>query len=231
MRSKALILISVAGFAMVPSICGGQSLLRSPTTAPTTSPTGTTDDNAELRLTSFFFIEPPKAKTFQKHDQITILVEETSSQTSKQALDTKKDYTLNDALTQFPDLAQLLELRAEPGDRTNLMKLGLSSQNKFKGDGTYTRSDRFSAKVTATVLDVKPNGILIIEARKTIQNNDEEQTIVLSGSCRSEDVTTSNTVLSSQLADLLVTSKTEGRVKETATKGWIPRVLEAIFNF
>jgi flagellar L-ring protein precursor FlgH len=231
MRLSKVQLIVATGMGALACAAQAQSLLRSPTTPVATSPTGQTDENAELKVASYFFIEPPKAKTFQKHDQITILVEETSSQSSKQALDTKKDYTLTDALTDFPDLAQLLELRAEPGVRSPLSSLGISSQNKFKGDGSYTRADKFSAKVTATVLDVKPNGILVIEARKTIANNDESQTIILSGSCRSEDVTTGNTVLSSQLADLQVISKTEGRVKETATKGWIPRVLETIFNF
>jgi len=231
MRLKLAHILTASGMGIVASGAQAQSLLRAPTTPVSTSPTGQTDENAELKVASYFFIEPPKAKSFQKHDQITILVEETSSQSSKQALDTKKDYTLNDALTEFPDLAQLLELRMEPGARNPLAKLGVSSQNKFKGDGTYTRADKFSAKVTATVLDVKPNGILVLEARKTIANNDESQTIILSGSCRSEDVTTGNTVLSSQLADLQVVSKTEGQVKDTATKGWIPRVLEAIFNF
>ena len=231
MRMNRMQLILAAGMSVATCAAQAQSLMRAPTTPVSTSPTGQTDENAELKVASYFFIEPPKAKTFQKHDQITILVEETSSQSSKQALDTKKDYTLTDALTEFPDLAKLLELQAVPGVRSPLSNLSVSSQNKFKGDGTYTRADKFSAKVTATVLDVKPNGILVLEARKTISNNDESQTIILSGSCRSEDVTTGNTVLSSQLADLQVISQTEGQVKDTATKGWIPRVLEAIFNF
>lgn len=221
----------VVTMSAVVGLAAGQSLLRAPSAPVATNASGQPDENAELKVASYFFIEPPKAKVFQKHDLITILVEENSSQSSKQALDAKKDYTLTDALKQFPDLAQLLEARLQGGERNPIASLDLSSKNQFKGDGTYTRSDKFSAKITATVIDVKPNGTVVIEARKTIQNNEESQTIILSGTCRSEDVTTSNTVLSSQLADLQVISKTEGQVKDTATKGWIPRVLEAIFNF
>ncbi|MDX2118229.1 MAG: flagellar basal body L-ring protein FlgH [Planctomycetota bacterium] len=221
----------VVTMSAVVGLAAGQSLLRAPSAPVATTANGQPDENAELKVASYFFIEPPKAKVFQKHDLITILVEENSRQSSKQALDAKKDYTLTEAIKQFPDLAQLLEARLQAGERNPIASLDLSSKNQFKGDGTYTRSDKFSAKITATVIDVKPNGTVVIEARKTIQNNEESQTIILSGTCRSEDVTSSNTVLSSQLADLQVISKTEGQVKDTATKGWIPRVLEAIFNF
>jgi flagellar L-ring protein precursor FlgH len=81
------------------------------------------------------------------------------------------------------------------------------------------------------VIDVKPNGILVLEARKTIQKNEEHQSIVLSGQCRTEDVTNANSVLSSQLAELTLISKQEGQVKDAATKGWIPRIIEALFAF
>ena len=112
-----------------------------------------------------------------------------------------------------------------------LTALSTADQQKFKGDGTYTRNDRFTAKVTATVIDVKPNGTLVIEARRTITTNGETKTIVLSGSCRREDVTNANTVLSSQLANLTLIQNTEGDLKDNASKGWITRVLEAVFSF
>jgi len=93
------------------------------------------------------------------------------------------------------------------------------------------RSDRFSDRITATVIDVKPNGVLVLEAKRTVKKDDEEQNLVLSGECRREDVTQNNTVLSTQLAELTLVSKNTGQVKDSATKGWIPRILEAIFNF
>ncbi len=140
MRLNRMQLIVAAGMSVATCAAQAQSLMRAPTTPVSTSPTGQTDENAELKVASYFFIEPPKAKTFQKHDQITILVEETSSQSSKQALDTKKDYTLTDALTEFPDLAKLLELQAVPGVRSPLSNLSVSSQNKFNASDEKGRN-------------------------------------------------------------------------------------------
>ena len=193
-------------------------------------PQGNAADRSPLRGSSLMYVEAPKAHTYQPHDIITIIVDETSKQTSKQTLDTKKDYTLKDTLNQFPSLAAFLDFELRNGIG-NPVEVDVASHNKFKGEGTYDRSDRFTAKVSATIIDVKPNGVLVVEARKTRTTDDETQTMVLSGTCRQEDVTSSNTVLSSQIADLTLVQKNEGDVKDTASKGFIPRILEAIFNF
>jgi len=183
-----------------------------------------------LRGASMMYVDEPKPRTFQTHDIVTIIVDENSKQTSKQTLDTKKDYTLKDSLNQFPSMAAFLEFELRNGIG-NPVEVDITSNNKFKGEGTYDRSDRFTAKVSATIIDVKPNGVLVVEARKTRTTDEETQTMVLSGTCRQEDVTSSNTVLSSQIADLTLVQKNEGQVKDTANKGFIPRILEAIFNF
>lgn len=183
-----------------------------------------------LRGASLMYVDEPKQRTFRTHDIVTIIVDEASKQSSTQTLDTKKDYTLKNSLNQFPSLEALLDFELRNGIGTP-PQVAVSSNNKYKGEGTYDRQDRFTAKISATIIDVKPNGVLVLEARKTRTTDEESQTIVLSGTCRQEDVTTSNTVLSSQLADLTLSQKNEGEVKNTASKGWIPRVLEAIFNF
>ena len=72
MRLNRMQLIVAAGMSVATCAAQAQSLMRAPTTPVSTSPTGQTDENAELKVASYFFIEPPKAKTFQKHDQITI---------------------------------------------------------------------------------------------------------------------------------------------------------------
>lgn len=193
---------------------------------------GVADPDAPVREMSLLYIETPKPKTYKTHDQVTIIIDENSRQSAKQTLDTKKDYSLEAALNEFPSLAALLDGQLQPGGTTGgIAAVGIEDKQKFKGEGTYDRTDKFSAKITATVIDVKPNGLLVVEARKTIQKDDEITTITLTGRCRSEDVTTSNTVLSSQLAELAIVSRNEGEVKEAGSKGWIPRILEAVFNF
>ena len=193
---------------------------------------GEPDPSAPLRTASMLYIAIPEPRMYEVHDLITLIIDETSSTESKQTLDTRKDYDLGADVLAFPDLLALLELRLQPGERSNVASLGIESNQRLRGKGTAKRSDRFIARITAEIIDVKPNGTLVLEARKTVQSqNGESKTIVLSGVCRQEDITDANTLNSSQLANLHIAQTTEGEVTRTTTKGFIPRVLEAIFNF
>jgi len=224
---SALILTILAASPVVTA----QSLMSSPPPVAPLDRTGEPDTQAALRGVSLLLVEVPKPRTYEVHDQITIIISETSKQSSTSKLDTKKDASIRASLDQFPDLAKLLEAELTNGDSSPIAEVDVSSGQKFKGDGKYERADRFTDRITATVIDVKPNGVLVMEARRVIGKDKEVQTLVLSGSCRREDVTSNNTVLSSQLADLTVVATAEGDVKDTASKGFITRFFEAVFNF
>ncbi len=222
--------ISLTILAAIASQASAQSLyLRKPEVK--LDDAGKPDSAANLREVSFLFVEPPTPRKFALHDLVTIVVDETSRESSKQKLDTKKDYEISAELSKFPSLEAFLDGQLAGRTLSPKPEVGLDANNKFKGEGTYDRSDRFNARITAKVIDVKPNGTLVIEARKEIKKNEEATVLVLSGECRTDDITNANTVLSSQLAELTITSKADGQVKDSATKGWIPRLFEAIFAF
>jgi flagellar L-ring protein FlgH len=190
-----------------------------------------TPQNEDVRATSMMYIPPSKPRTFEIHQQIMILVDENSQSTSKESLETKKDVQQDSSLKKFPSLKDLIEGELRTGDSSPIVEFGVADKSKYKGEGTYQRDDRFTAKISARVIDVKPNGIIVVEARKSITTNGETKTLVLSGTCRREDVTSSNTVLSSQLADLSIIQETSGELRDASDKGWITRVLEAVFSF
>lgn len=189
------------------------------------------DPAAPLYAMSLFAVEPPQPRSYRVHDQVTIIIDETTRQQAEQSLKTEKEYDIQAALAKFPSIRNLLEFQLTNGDDSSLAELDLTAQNDFNGKGTYKRNDRFNAKITAEIIDVKPNGTLVLEARKEISKDEEVQLLMLSGVCRRDDVTDANTVLSSQLANLTLISRNEGQVKDSATKGLIPRVLEFLFAF
>ncbi|MFN0133049.1 MAG: flagellar basal body L-ring protein FlgH [Phycisphaerales bacterium] len=218
--------IAVSLVAAVPAVGQSQLLPERPVAEPVGAEVA-----SPLQGLSLFMVRPPKPREFKLHDLVTIIVEESSEQTADQSLKTDKKYDLDSSLNGVIDPWKLLELQLRAGDLTNLKLIDAVSNQKFDGKGSYKRNDRLSMKIQAEVIDVKPNGTLVLEARKTIDKNKESQATVLSGVCRQQDVTENNTVLSSQLANLNVVTRTEGEVNETAKKGLIPRVLEALFAF
>ena len=64
----------------------------------------------------------------------------------------------------------------------------------FKGQGEYDRADTMVTRLEAEVIDVKPNGMLVVEARQHIKIDEEEITETLTGSCRVQDVDAANSV-------------------------------------
>ncbi|MGV6814405.1 MAG: flagellar basal body L-ring protein FlgH [Phycisphaerales bacterium] len=199
----------------------------------------TTDDeeaqqpsSLALAEASTYFIQAPETRTIKEHDIITIIIDENSSQVSSQKLETTKESKSKAQIDALVDLMGLLELRLREGalpSGTDL--INFTSKRDFKGDGDYERKDKFSARIAATVLEVKPNGTLVLQATKRIAKDKEISYLVLSGTARDEDVTEQNTILSSQLANLNIVLENEGDLKKAAEKGLITRVLDTVFAF
>lgn len=186
---------------------------------------------AAIRETSMIAVIPPEPRTYVVHDIVYVLIDETTRASSSQSLDTTKETKTDLGLNAFLDPGQLAQLRVRQGDVTNIAILNTDTKQEFTGDGQYDRNDSLTARIAATVIDVKPNGTLVLEAKKTVGTDDEKRTIVLSGLVRQEDITNANTILSSQLADLVVQVDNEGELRDVSKKGIVTKVLEALFNF
>ncbi|MHA7813654.1 MAG: flagellar basal body L-ring protein FlgH [Phycisphaerales bacterium] len=180
---------------------------------------------------SMHFIAEPETRVIQKNDIITIIIDENSSTTSSQKLETEKDSSSSANISAMVDWLKLLELRVREGDINDVDLIDIATSREFTGEGDYERKDRFTARISAIVREVKPNGTILVEARKTIARDSEISELVLSGLIREEDITVQNTVLSSQMADLRIILENQGDLKKAAEKGLITRVLDAVFAF
>ena len=82
-----------------------------------------------------------------------------------------------------------------------------NQDDSFKAQGSINNSNKVTARLTVKVIEVKPNGNLVISGVQNIRQNGEEQRINISGQVRPSDIRADNSVLSSNIADakLLVT--------------------------
>jgi len=189
------------------------------------------DQAAPLYGYSLVAVRPPEPREFLKHDLVTIVIRESSRVQREQTLETEKDHNLEVELIKLQALQQFLELRGPDATDNSIAQPVFGTTSEFEGEGEYERNDDVTARVTARVLEVKPNGTLLLEARTSVRTDEEVQTITLSGFCRTEDVTEANTIQSSELYDLRLDVQHDGQIRESTKKGLIPRVFETIFNF
>jgi len=231
-RSPLPWIVAAVGVSCAPVAAQAQSLFLRPA-PPEAAAVKPSEQAQPLYPFSLYAVKPPKPPTFRPNDLITIIIRESTSVKREQSLETERDYEKKLSMLDLSTLRQFLELRrgitgAAGGGQGETLAKGESG---FEGDGEYERKDDFNARVTARVLEVKPNGTLLLEARTTVVTDDEEQTILLSGLCRTEDVRPDNTILSSQLYNLQLIAKHAGPVRGAARKGWIARALDALLSF
>ncbi len=186
-----------------------------------------------LRAVSMFAISPAESRIFHAHDLIQIIVRESTAAKSKHELETEKDVTFKGAVNQWPDLqlSSLLNGWVRAGTTDQLPQVDLTFTKDFQGDGEYQRRDDFTARLTSEVPQILPNGNLILESRTRMDQDGESFTLKVTGTCRPEDVTPANTVLSSQLHDLKVEKITTGELTNANEKGLFTKIIDFLFAF
>lgn len=182
------------------------------------------------REASVFAVPPPEPKTVKKHDFITIIIREESEVSSQGTSDLKRQSDVDATIDQFARI-NFANLALQNSVNGVSPEVKASASRNFKGEATLDRTDSVIMRVTAQVMDVKPNGTLVLQASKKIKNDEEEQTLLCSGMCRVEDITPDNTVLSTQLYDLDFSKMNKGQVRSTTKTGLIHKLLDFINPF
>lgn len=106
-----------------------------------------------------------------------------------------------------------------------------SSNRTFDGSSNYTTDQKLQDKVTVTVIDVLPNGNLVIEGFRRRLISGEDRVIRLSGVVRPNDIGGSNTVLSQSIANFQVTYTGKGPESKFSNQGYLSKALNVLWPF
>lgn len=194
-----------------------------------------TDDRSlspSIAAASFMSVSAPEPRIFAVHDLLTIIIREDTQTAFSSSLETEKEANWTGEIAEFPrfSLSDLVDLQLRPNTFPDgTVKLDIQGESEFEGEGDYTNKQTMTARIQATIIDVKPNGNVVIEARKSVRSDDEHFTLVATGICRVDDITIDNTVLSTQLADLFIDKQHEGHLKKAADKGLLTEIVDFLF--
>ena len=148
-------------------------------------------------------------------DILTIIINETSTQTaSKQRSNTKSGSTT---------------LNAGTGIFHFLAAATASGSDSFTAQGSAQDTNRFTGNVTVTVVEVMPNGNMVVEGNQSIWQNRDEHRITIRGVIRRDDVTSNNTVLSSRVADATLKFDGKGPLNAKQRQGILTQIFNILF--
>jgi flagellar L-ring protein precursor FlgH len=177
-------------------------------------------------------------KARRLNDLVTINIVESLSGSGTADTDTSREASIDYELTKFLGMNTDFNLHNAPllkdlfkGGNVFEPSIASSVSSDFKGSGDTNREGELIATITAKVIEVMPNGNLVLEARKELTINSETQILVLAGMARPDDIASDNTILSSKIADARVYYVGDGVLQEKQSPGWMARTLDAVWPF
>ncbi len=106
-----------------------------------------------------------------------------------------------------------------------LGKLGVnaSSANAFEGKGATGSDNLFSGTITVTVVEVLPNGNLVVAGEKQVGINQNLESLKFAGVVNPATILPGNSVSSTQVADARMQVRGRGDIDKAQTTGWLTR--------
>jgi flagellar L-ring protein precursor FlgH len=171
---------------------------------------------------------PISAKiALQKGDIVTVVIDESQNVRNQEQSDLSKSTNLNYKVNLF-DL--------KPNVFSSLPAVvDADSSDGFIGQAKYEKSGAFSARLAAMVVDVLPNGNMVISGRREIRIDGETKLIEFSGVVRRFDISASNTVTSELVANATVVYKGQGPLTHSTNRSglgsWFHDVISWLWPF
>ncbi|MFT6590995.1 MAG: flagellar L-ring protein precursor FlgH [Rhodoferax sp.] len=164
--------------------------------------------------------EDPRARAIGDSITIQIVERVTASQVSQSTANRTTSGSASIAALPFLSAANLLQLKA-----------GTESANDFSGKGGTESANTFSGTITATVVDVLPNGHLVVTGEKQIGVNQNVDVMRFSGTIDPRLVQPGNIINSAQVANARIESKGRGAQADAQTVGWLTRFFFSFLPF
>lgn len=118
-----------------------------------------------------------------------------------------------------------------PGKGLLGSNLAASSASTFDGKGDSASNNAFTGIITVTVIEVLPNGNLLVSGEKQIGINQGSEFVRFSGVVNPATVSPANAVSSTQVADARLEYRGNGYIDEAQTMGWMQRFFLSFMPF
>ncbi|MBK1679991.1 flagellar basal body L-ring protein FlgH [Rhodocyclus tenuis] len=155
-------------------------------------------------------------------DTLTINITENTSASSKANTKTERTGNINASVGPVTGLPV-----------KSLQGLGVtaSDTNNFEGKGNAAANNVFTGSLTVTVIEVLPNGNLIVSGEKQVGIGYGQEYIRLSGVVNPLFITSANAISSGQVADARIEYKESGVISEAQVMGWLARFFLNVMPF
>ncbi len=174
-----------------------------------------------VQAESLWVDNSPAANLFTDHrahavgDIVTIIISEASSASRSGNTTNSKSASTN--------------VDAGSGLFTFINPVSANSDDSFTAKGAISNTNTVSGRLTVKIIEVKPNGQMVVQGTQSIKQNSDTQKITITGIIRPEDVASDNTILSSKVADAQLKIEGKGPISRKQRQGILTQVFDLVF--
>ncbi|MEZ6064751.1 MAG: flagellar basal body L-ring protein FlgH [Planctomycetaceae bacterium] len=112
-------------------------------------------------------------------------------------------------------------------------KLALSNdaEREFRGGASFTSERAFTDRVTVTVIDVLPNGNLVVSGSRRVAVAGDETILTVAGTVRGIDIAADNSISSRFISDFQLNYESTGPEQKFTRQGWLGRGMNRVWPF
>ena len=155
-------------------------------------------------------------------DLLSILIQESQVIQNNEIASLEKETDLDTAIDNFD---------IKPNTFDPLPAIQYHSDNEFSGNAIYNKNGSFQTALTVMVIDVLPNGNMVIEGSRDIRMDRELKRIRISGIVRPQDISPTNSVSSTKVAQARISYEGSGPLTQTTNRNWLDALLSIIWPF
>jgi len=168
---------------------------------------------------SIGIIADPRARNVG--DILTVTIQEQHSVKNEERVERRNDTSLAARLESY-------SLSDSTFKSNTLPRIDIRKEQDFNGEAKQNSGSTVRASIAVVVVDVQPNGNLVVAGARSVTVNDESRTLRISGLVRPLDITPGNTVGSQLVADARISISGEGANTRQVTRGPVGQLFDTL---
>lgn len=185
--------------------------------------------NMTLAQFSLTAVSPPEPQVIKVHDLIGVVVRHRYRARTDARMEQRSEWDIQAKLDAWFRIHDRRWLQQEFGG--GKPEIEFTNENELRNQGRSDRRDVLETRMMGKVIDVKPNGNLVIVASYSIETDHDEQILALNGEISSRDIGPDRTVTSDKIFGLEIITTPIGAVSDATKRGWLKEALDLIKPF
>lgn len=200
-----------------------------PAGLPASAASASGERNTALAAASLTAIKVPEPKLLQVNDLVGVIIRYRLKSQSRAKMTQESEWDLNAKLSAWFRLHD--GKLTNQGFRAGRPEVKFKTENEMENKGKSDWKDILETRVMSKIIDVKPNGNLVLVAWQTKGMNDDLQYLRFSGECNRDHITPDGNIMSDKVFALDVRIMSEGEVRDAVKRGWFKEFLDRVKPF